>query len=153
MALLTKVLVAHNLHKYSLELEKAFEEGWRVNAGVAARRSLGNRFTVTLVKDSEAESVQTEEVTVDENTENTENTENKGVEDETKVENSVEQDNGAATETTSQEVDNSGTQTTDAENEAEVEVEADVEKPAKPLTKAQKAKLAKEAEENEGTAE
>lgn len=145
MALLTKVLVAHNLHKYSLDLEKAFEEGWRVNAGVAARRSLGNRFTVTLVKDSEAESVQTEEVTVDENTEN------KGVEDETKVENSVEQDNGAATETTSQEVDNSGTQTTDAENEAEVE--ADVEKPAKPLTKAQKAKLAKEAEENEGTAE
>lgn len=147
MALLTKVLVAHNLHKYSLELEKAFEEGWRVNAGVAARRSLGNRFTVTLVKDSEASGVQTEEVTVDKNTEN------EVVKNETKVETSVEQDSEAATETTSQEVDNSGTQTTDAENEAKVEVEADVEKPAKPLTKAQKAKLAKEAKENEGTAE
>lgn len=148
MALLTKVLVAHNLHKYSLELEKAFEEGWRVNAGVAARRSLGNRFTVTLVKDSEASGVQTEEVTVDKNTEN-----NEVVKNETKVETSVEQDSEATTETTSQEVDNSGTQTTDAENEAKVEVEADVEKPAKPLTKAQKAKLAKEAKENEGTAE
>lgn len=147
MALLTKVLVAHNLHKYSLELEKAFEEGWRVNAGVAARRSLGNRFTVTLVKDSEASGVQTEEVTVDENTEN------EVVKNETKVETSVEQDSEVTTETTSQEVDNSGTQTTDAENEAKVEVEADVEKPAKPLTKAQKAKLAKEAKENEGTAE
>lgn len=147
MALLTKVLVAHNLHKYSLELEKAFEEGWRVNAGVAARRSLGNRFTVTLVRDSEASGVQTEEVTVDKNTEN------EVVKNETKVETSVEQDSEVTTETTSQEVDNSGTQTTDAENEAKVEVEADVEKPAKPLTKAQKAKLAKEAKENEGTAE
>ena len=50
MALLSKTLVAHNLHNFTLELQKAFEEGWRVHKDGVARRSLGNRFSVALSK-------------------------------------------------------------------------------------------------------
>ena len=53
MAVLSKTLISHNLHKYTLELQAAFEQGWRVNPEAVARRSLGNRFSVVLTKSSE----------------------------------------------------------------------------------------------------
>ena len=59
MAVLTKTLIATNLHKYSIELEKAFEEGWRLNKSVVARRSLGNKFTAQLVRESVGELLST----------------------------------------------------------------------------------------------
>lgn len=125
MALITKTLLAHNLHKFTIELQKAFEDGWRVSPSAVARRSISNRFTVSLQKEVE------EKV----------NTEN--VETEKEIEAPV------ATETKPE------TQTTTEKPE---------EAPAKPLTKAQQAKLAKEeaaklaaaeaeTKENEGEAE
>lgn len=51
MALITKTLLAHNLHKFTIELQKAFEDGWRVNPSAVARRSISNRFTVSLQKE------------------------------------------------------------------------------------------------------
>lgn len=51
MALITKTLLAHNLHKFTIELQKAFEDGWRVSPSAVARRSISNRFTVSLQKE------------------------------------------------------------------------------------------------------
>lgn len=63
MALITKTLLAHNLHKFTIELQKAFEDGWRVSPSAVARRSISNRFTVSLQKEVEekvnAENVKT----------------------------------------------------------------------------------------------
>ena len=124
MALITKTLLAHNLHKFTIELQKAFEDGWRVSPSAVARRSISNRFTVSLQKEVE-EKVNTENVETEKETE-------APVVTETKPE----------------------TQTTTEKPE---------EAPAKPLTKAQQAKLAKEeaaklaaeaeTKENEGEAE
>lgn len=61
MALITKTLLAHNLHKFTIELQKAFEDGWRVSPSAVARRSISNRFTVSLQKEVE-EKVNTENV-------------------------------------------------------------------------------------------
>ena len=128
MALITKTLLAHNLHKFTIELQKAFEDGWRVSPSAVARRSISNRFTVSLQKEVE-EKVNTENVETEKETEAPVATETKP---ETKPE----------------------TQTTTEKPE---------EAPAKPLTKAQQAKLAKEeaaklaaeaeTKENEGEAE
>lgn len=125
MAVLTKTLLAHNLHKYTLELQKAFEDGWRVNPSVVARRSLGNKFSVVLVK-------------------NTGNVATQGDVNEAKAENASVEDSRNSTETTSQETPETGDQKDDSGLETEAKTEAEVEAPAKPLTKAQKAKLAKE---------
>lgn len=124
MALITKTLLAHNLHKFTIELQKAFEDGWRVSPSAVARRSISNRFTVSLQKEVE-EKVNTENVETEKETEAP-----------------------TATETKPE------TQTTTEKPE---------EAPAKPLTKAQQAKLAKEeaaklaaeaeTKENEGEAE
>lgn len=124
MALITKTLLAHNLHKFTIELQNAFEDGWRVSPSAVARRSISNRFTVSLQKEVE-EKVNTENVETEKETE-------APVVTETKPE----------------------TQTTTEKPE---------EAPAKPLTKAQQAKLAKEeaaklaaeaeTKENEGEAE
>lgn len=124
MALITKTLLAHNLHKFTIELQKAFEDGWRVSPSAVARRSISNRFTVSLQKEVE-EKVNTENVETEKETEAP-----------------------VATETKPE------TQTTTEKPE---------EAPAKPLTKAQQAKLAKEeaaklaaeaeTKENEGEAE
>lgn len=125
MALITKTLLAHNLHKFTIELQKAFEDGWRVSPSAVARRSISNRFTVSLQKEIE------EKV----------NAEN--------VKTTTEAPTPTATETKPE------TQTTTEKPE---------EAPAKPLTKAQQAKLAKEeaaklaaaeveTKENEGEAE
>jgi len=51
MANATKVIVAHDLHRFSIELENAFLDGWRMKRDVAARRSIANRFTVTVEKE------------------------------------------------------------------------------------------------------
>lgn len=109
MALITKTLLAHNLHKFTIELQKAFEDDWRVSPSAVARRSISNRFTVSLQKEVE-EKVNTENVETEKETEAPTATETKP---ETKPE----------------------TQTTTEKPE---------EAPAKPLTKAQQAKLAKE---------
>lgn len=124
MALITKTLLAHNLHKFTIELQKAFEDGWRVSPSAVARRSISNRFTVSLQKEVE------EKV----------NAEN--------VKTTTEAPTPAVTET---------------KPETQATTEKPEEAPAKPLTKAQQAKLAKEeaaklaaeaeTKENEGEAE
>lgn len=68
MALITKTLLAHNLHKFTIELQKAFEDGWRVSPSAVARRSISNRFTVSLQKEVE-EKVNTENVETEKETE------------------------------------------------------------------------------------
>lgn len=57
MANATKVIVAHDLHRFSIELENAFLDGWRMKRDVAARRSISNRFTVTVEKEISDEAV------------------------------------------------------------------------------------------------
>ena len=109
MALITKTLLAHNLHKFTIELQKAFEDGWRVSPSAVARRSISNRFTVSLQKEVE------EKV-------NTENVE-------------TEKEPEAPVATATKPETKPETQTTTEKPE---------EAPAKPLTKAQQAKLAKE---------
>lgn len=124
MALITKTLLAHNLHKFTIELQKAFEDGWRVNPSAVARRSISNRFTVSLQKEV-GEKVNAENVKA-----------------------TIEAPTPTATET---------------KPETQATTEKPEEAPAKPLTKAQQAKLAKEeaaklaaeaeTKENEGGAE
>lgn len=72
MSAKTKTLVSYNIHALLLDAEKHILDGWRVSPSIAARRSLGNRITVVLTKDDEAEAsalaettaVSTEEVKV-----------------------------------------------------------------------------------------
>lgn len=124
MALITKTLLAHNLHKFTIELQKAFEDGWRVSPSAVARRSISNRFTVSLQKEV-GEKVNAENV---------------------KATTEAPTPTPAATET---------------KPETQATTEKPEEAPAKPLTKAQQAKLAKEEaaklaaenKENEGEAE
>lgn len=110
MAKLNKTVTGYNLHQFALTLQEEIVNGWRVDPMVVARRSLGNRFTIALTKESD------EAVNVE-------------------AEKKVFESAGDA-----------GVQATDEE----VKVETEVEKPAKPLTKAQLAKLAKEEAKGNG---
>ena len=53
MAVTHKTLTAHNLHNLFVEVESLYDQGWRLNKSVAVRRSLGNRYSVSLVKGEE----------------------------------------------------------------------------------------------------
>ncbi len=66
MARTNKVLQSHNLHNLFLEVEKLRDEGWTINRSVAVRRTLGNRYTVALVKgEDEVSSVEQSTEAVD----------------------------------------------------------------------------------------
>lgn len=60
MSRVNKTLTSHNLHNLFLEVEALREDGWKINKSIAVRRSLGNRYSVALVK--EDETIQTEQV-------------------------------------------------------------------------------------------
>lgn len=47
----SKTLISYNLNRFVADLQEAILDGYRVDVKIAARRSLGNKFSVVLVKD------------------------------------------------------------------------------------------------------
>lgn len=121
MANATKVIVAHDLHRFSIELENAFLDGWRMKRDVAARRSISNRFTVTVEKEISDEAVG-------------------------KVFQEPEAPSEAVDQVAANVVENADAEKTKVETETETEAEKEVEAPKKSNRKKAVAKVEGEAE-------
>lgn len=63
----TRIIQGHNFHRFLMDFENALNDGYVMNRRIAAKRSLGQRFTVAMML-NEAEKVEDVKVEVDKST-------------------------------------------------------------------------------------